>query len=395
MDQGKKLQTAVVVASDRITDVIVAGQEGSRLVSMDQESHNLLARVQLIGEAARRIGVLMTGRVGDGYSNTVEAFDGRQVFGENQSLEGIVAFSQASASEELATRHALLRSETGNAQRLIHNYNNGVHGANTILSHISEGFRADAGRLERAGTIFGLHEHFWNVARPPGEWLRNYGGGAGISHLAAESGDAISSDFSAWGFASLPDGSGMDANFSRTREKYRGTTFDMTYIGGSVGWQINDQTRWYVGGALYDTIDVFTVELADGTNWFTGVNVSLGEKWVINFNYSQDVARGDVTRDFSTTSAVLRARWSPRLGHTFSLVANYGGSWQQPHDGSGPRVKQDYMQGQFLYLYQRTDRSSFNIGINTGGTGHDGISSVQRTDELLFAKLILNFDWGG
>ena len=187
----------------------------------------------------------------------------------------------------------------------------------------------------------------------------------------------------------------MDANFSRTREKYRGTTFDMTYIGSSVGWQINDKTRWYVGGALYDTIDVFTVELADGTNWFTGVNISIGEKWVINANFSQDVARGEVTRDFSTTSAVLRARWSPWLGHTFSLVANYGGSWQQPLDGSGPRVHQDYMQGQFLYLYQRTDRSSFNIGINTGGNGHDGFGSVQRTDELLFAKLILNFDWGG
>jgi hypothetical protein len=53
------------------------------------------------------------------------------------------------------------------------------------------------------------------------------------------------------------------------------------------------------------------------------------------------------------------------------------------------------MQGQFLYLYQRTDRSSFNIGINTGGTGDDGFSSVERTDELLFAKIILNFDWGG
>ena len=392
--QGSRLQAAAIAASDRETNIIVAGQEGSRLVSIDQESHNLLARAQLIGEAGRRIGVLMTGRAGDGYSNYTASVDGRQVFGENQSLEGIVAFSQADASEELAARHALLRSETGNAQRLIHNYDNGVHGANTVLSHLSEGFRADAGRLERRGTIFALHEQFWNIARPPGEWLRNYGGGVAISHLSAESGPSISSDISAWGYASLPDGSGIDANLFRTRETYRGTTFDMSHIGGSVGWQINDNTRWSVGGAVYSTIDVFTVELADGTNWFTGMDISLGEKWVINFSYSQDVAYGDVTRDFATTSAVLRARWSPWLGHTFSLVANYGGSWQQPHDGSGPRVHQDYMQGQFLYLYQRTDRSSFNIGINTGGTGHDGFGSVQRTDELLFAKIILNFDWG-
>jgi hypothetical protein len=112
-------------------------------------------------------------------------------------------------------------------------------------------------------------------------------------------------------------------------------------------------------------------------------------------NYEFDNTDGEHTRNYRTGFALLKANWSPLLGHTLSLVGNWGGTHEVHKLTLEPDTRSDRAVAQLVYLYQRADRSSFQIGVNAGSRGDDGIGSMQKSSQLVFSKVILNLDFGG
>ncbi|HYP80356.1 MAG TPA: hypothetical protein VEQ17_08710, partial [Steroidobacteraceae bacterium] len=84
----------------------------------------------------------------------------------------------------------------------------------------------------------------------------------------------------------------------------------------------------------------------------------------------------------------------PRLGHTLSVVGNWGGTHEVHKLTMEPDTRSDRAVAQLVYLYQRADRSSFQIGINAGSTGDEGPGSMHKSSQLVFSKLILDLSFG-
>jgi len=392
--QTSKVSIGAIYASDRATSFIQPGQNGSRLVAIDDKSETFIARLQRNGEQGRRGSLIITDRRATGYENLVAAVDTRQTLGEHQSIEGIVAISRSDASPEIATTYDLPEHRNGEAGRVLHSYKRDHLSVTSLLVRSSTGFRADAGNLNRVGMTFAYHEWYWNVPRPSGGRVSNFGGGVWGNSTRLTHNPDEEQNLEAWGFMNLADGSGMDGFVHYTHEIFQGRPFNEYGIGGSYGWQINPNVRVFAGINRRDLVDVIAVESAVSTRPFWGFNLKAGSTLSLTGNFEFDSNIGATTRNFRTSSAIVRANWSPRLGHTVSMVANWGGTRERYKLTIDPVLRTDRARGQLVYLYQRADRSQFHIGVNIGGSGSDGLGSLHKSDQLLFGKAILNLDWG-
>jgi hypothetical protein len=166
-------------------------------------------------------------------------------------------------------------------------------------------------------------------------------------------------------------------------------------VGTSWGWQINEQIRVFAGINRNELVDLQTVESAVSIRPFFGFNLKVGSTLSMSGNYEFDNTDGEKSRNYRTGFALLRANWSPWLGHTLSLVGNWGGTHEVHKLTLEPDTRSDRAVAQLVYLYQRADRSSLQVGVNAGSRGDNGFSSMQKSSQLVFGKVIVNLDFGG
>jgi hypothetical protein len=393
--QTPKTTATALYSLDRATSFIVPSQTGSRLVAIDDDSATFLGRLQANGASGRRAGLLLTGRRATDYDNVVAAVDGRLPFGERHAVQALAAVSRAHAGGEVASDFGLPGQAEGSAVKVDYNYRQERYGSNTNAVYSTKGFRADAGNLGRVGNTSVFHEWYWNIPRPAGGRNSNFGGGLWGSLLDLTDEHDGEWNVEAWGYMNFSDGSGMDGYVHYTDEIYQGRTFHDLDVGTSWGWQINPQVRVFAGINRREEIDLQAVESAVSIRPFFGFNLKVGATLSMSGNYEFDNTDGEATRNYRTGFALLRANWSPRLGHTLSLVSNWGGTHEVHKLTMEPDTRSDRAVAQLVYLYQRADRSSFQIGVNAGGVGDDGMSSIHKSSQLVFSKLILNLDFGG
>jgi hypothetical protein len=384
---------AAMVARDRVTSFLVPGQNRSRLVALDGESETFLGRAQYNGFNGRRVGTLVTARHGDDYDYQLAAIDGRTTIGERQSIEAIVAVSHAELGSVAAAGNFLPEDSSGGMLRITHNYKKGYLGVFTAMNRSTPDFRADTGNQSRVGITHVHHEYWWSVPQAPGGVFSNISGGIWGNYADYLHDGGRDGNVEVWGSMSLSDGSGMDAHVHGTVDTYQGRDYKLYDIGGGYGWQINESLRVNAGLTTADVIDFVGSEKGHSLRSFTGFNVKLGATLSLSGNLNIDRTHGDTVRNFTTKSSLLKANWSPRLGHTVSFVGNWGATRTRSKLTSAPAEHSDRLRGQVVYLYQRPDRTAFHVGVNIGGAGTDGMSSVSRTDELVFSKFVLNLDW--
>lgn len=393
--QTPKTTAAALYSLDRATSFIVPSQTGSRLVAIDDDSATFLGRLQSNGANGQRAGMLVTGRRATDYDNVVVAADGRLPFGERHAVQALAAVSRATAGAQLAEDFGLPEKSEGSAVKVDYNYRQERYGSNTNVVFSTSGFRADAGNLGRVGNTSAFHEWYWNIPRPTGGRISSYGGGIWGSLLDLTNQRDGEWNLETWGYMNLSDGSGMDAYLHYTDEIYQGRTFHDFSMGTSWGWQITPQVRVFAGINRNEEVDLQAVESAVSIRPFFGFNLKIGSTLSMSGNYEFDNTDGEMTRNYRTGFALLKANWSPRLGHTLSLVGNWGGTHEIHKLTMEPDTRSDRAVAQLVYLYQRADRSSFQIGVNAGGLGDDGMGSIHKSSQLVFSKLILNLDFGG
>ena len=393
--QTPKTTATALYSRDRATSFIVPSQTGSRLVAIDDDSETFLGRLQANGANGRRAGLVFTGRRATDYDSVVVAADGRLPIGERHAVQALAAVSRANAGAKIAEDFGLPRQAEGSAVKVDYNYRQERFGSNTNVVYSTSDFRADAGNVGRVGNTSAFHEWYWNIPRPTGGRVSNFGGGVWGNLLDLTGQRDGEWNLETWGYMNFSGGSGMDAYLHYTEEIFQGRTFHNFSMGTSVGWQITPQVRVFSGINRNEEVDLQSVESAVSIRPFFGFNLKLGSTLSMSGNYEFDNTDGETTRNYRTGFALLRANWSPRLGHTLSLVGNWGGTHEIHKLTMEPDTRSDRAVAQLVYLYQRADRSSFQLGVNAGGLGDDGMGSVHKSSQLVFSKLILNLDFGG
>ena len=164
---GKQDRHAVGVfmAQDDLTNLIFPGSQGSDSTSLALESTAAVARYRRdLGESSN-VGVLLTAREGDGYSNRVAGVDGLWRLGDSDSIRFQALSSQTEYPLELALEFEQPTAGFGDeAFQIRYDHDSREWDWYAHYTDVGAGFRADMGFMPRVDYTFllgGLGRTWW------------------------------------------------------------------------------------------------------------------------------------------------------------------------------------------------------------------------------------------
>jgi hypothetical protein len=171
----------VFVARDELTNLLFPGSTGSDSTSLDFESTDAVVRYRRDLGDSSALGVLLTSREGDGYSNQVAGIDGLWRFSESD----LIRFQSLTSQTEYPPAVALEFDQPagrfgGQAHQIQYSHNAREWDWWARYSDIGGDFRADTGFMPRGDYTFlagGLRRTWWgeeddwfSEIRVGGEW---------------------------------------------------------------------------------------------------------------------------------------------------------------------------------------------------------------------------------
>ena len=170
---GKIGRTAVgfFTAQDEVTNLLFPSNQGSMQGSLDQHAYGGVFRVRQDVGRMSTIGVLYTGRVGDGYYNHVLGADGFFRLDQKNSLT--FQFLHSETDYPLQTAQDFGQSETrfgGNAFFASYQFWSTNWIATATYQDMAPGFRADYGFVPRVETRDITAMVFRQIWGKPGSW---------------------------------------------------------------------------------------------------------------------------------------------------------------------------------------------------------------------------------
>jgi hypothetical protein len=171
---GKVGRTAMgfFIDQDEITNLLFPSNQGSWQGSLDQRAYGGVFRLrQDIGRMST-VGLLYTGRVGDGYYNHVGGVDGFLRIDQKNSVT--FQYLHSETDYPLATARTFGQSEkrfAGNAFSISYQFSSRDWIVNGQFQDLSPGFRADYGFVPRVDTRDIIGTVFRQVWGKPGSWF--------------------------------------------------------------------------------------------------------------------------------------------------------------------------------------------------------------------------------
>lgn len=213
---------------DERTTLIVPGTSYSSLATIDRSSTTSLGRYHQEFTGGNAIGALVTDRRGDGYRNSVFGLDGVWYATDSDSLTGQFIQSESRYDESVAAE--LRSSETeldGHALHLAWVHNTREFDYFFYYDDVAEGFRADAGYVNRVGyrqLQSGIGYVFWMDRDSP---LISHNYWATWQRAEDRDGDLLSEVFTLWGSARGPLQSTAYLYYYDTFQQYEGVDFNL------------------------------------------------------------------------------------------------------------------------------------------------------------------------
>ncbi|HSQ79446.1 MAG TPA: DUF5916 domain-containing protein, partial [Candidatus Bathyarchaeia archaeon] len=173
---GKTGRTALgfFADQDQMTNLVIPSNQGSASASLDQNAFGGVFRLRQDVGKMSTLGVLYTGRVGDGYSNHVAGADGFFRLDQKNSITFQVLHSETDYPSDLAAAYGQRDDRFGgNAVNIQYQYFSRQWILALIYQDLSRGFRADYGFVPRVDTRTGnaaVFRQFWGK---PKSWY-NY-----------------------------------------------------------------------------------------------------------------------------------------------------------------------------------------------------------------------------
>lgn len=216
----------LLAAEDSINNLVLPGFEGSRRVTLDHDVLASILRYRRDVGATSSLGLLWTGREGDGYGNHVAGFDGLLRRSSSNSVRFQLLGSRTDYPDAFAGRFGQPDGGfTGHAAVVQASHNERDWFWFGSLQEVDEDFRADSGRLSRVGYRAGqagVNRTFWGGEE---RWYRRL-----EVFLAADTTRPQRGDVEEWGADLVatwwgPKQSRVELSLAPNEESFRGETF--------------------------------------------------------------------------------------------------------------------------------------------------------------------------
>ncbi len=380
-------------ANDETTQFIIPGNQGSVIASLqDKKSLDTAFRYRLDIGRNMNLGLIMTDRRGDDYSNTVAGIDGNIRIGESDRIEMQLMKSRSEYPEQIQEDHDEEPRMNDYAYLIDyeHEDNNWDWGAH--YTEYGDDFRADMGFINRVDyRRFEIHGgHNWRFG-PESRFSRFFiGGGWGIEY--DEQGDKLEEEAEISLNAEGPLQSIMFLGYNQRERFYDGIYFD-EYVIFFFG-QVRPMAGMEIG------IDIDFGDHIDYDNTRLGRRFSVGPRMEfrigkhLEIDLRHNFERMDIEgkRLYRTHLSDLRFTYQfgirsflraiVQFSNTKRDLSLYVSEVDYPLDG---RFKD--MTTQFLYSYKINPQTRFYIGYSDTGFQNDEMNSIHKTNRTLFTKL--------
>ncbi|MGH9360888.1 MAG: DUF5916 domain-containing protein, partial [Thermoanaerobaculia bacterium] len=391
---GKEGKNAVglVVAEDRISNILIPGAQSSALTSLDEPNTSTVLRYRRDLFGASTIGVLYTGREGDSYRNRVA---------------GVDALFRWKGTE--AVRIELLGSQTEYPLALARDFGQPVegfedYGLRAVYQHtdrnkmiyflhqdMGDGFRADLGFIpqvdfRREQAIF--ERYFYNEG---GRFSRiNFGGQLSDSHDHA--GHRLRRLGEVWAWGNGPYQSFFNTGIGAGDRYFNGRTFDDKYL-----WLYGEvrPTSWLFmtfDSSVGDSVDFANTRAAEQILVKPSFRFDVGKhlRLQLAHNYQRlDVDQGEL---FTANISDLRLTWQFSVRTFLRLVSQYraverdAGLYLAEVD-----PESEHVFNQLLFSYKLNPQTVLFLGYSDDHFGGEALNGqtldLTQADRTLFFKV--------
>jgi uncharacterized protein DUF5916/cellulose/xylan binding protein with CBM9 domain len=386
---GKEGKHAVGVfaARDDLTNLLFPGSNGSSATSLDMETDDAVLRYRRDLGKSSAVGVLFTGREGDGYSNHVAGIDGRYRMNDADVFRGqflrsrtaypggvVADFGQPSGTRQ---DHAYWLSFEHNARNWY---------ANARYEDVGRDFRADMGFMPRVDYKFSLAGlgHVWQ-----GDWhgytRANLGGD--WDRREDQAGQLLEEEWETWLDVNGPLQSFLSIDVGVRDRFFNGVTFDEKFSNTFFEIQPTGDLYLSLETRLSDEIDFVNTQAGDILHLEPTVRYNLGLhlRTVLTHIYEKlDVKGGTLyTANLSQLSTVYQfnVRTFLRAILQYTDIDRAPALYLEDVD-----EHTEQLFSQLLFSYKLNPQTVLFVGYSDSSFGDQRID-LTRTDRTLFLKL--------
>jgi len=387
---GKEEKNAfgAVITRDRVNNLIFPRYDGSRLDSIDQNVNAVVARYRRDVGKTSSIGVLFTGRSGDGYSNGVAGVDGLLRFSQADSVTFQYLRSATEYPHVVAIRNVQpLGSFSDDAFNIRYSHSTRDWQWAARYGDLGPQFRSDGGFVTRVDVkqpSGWIQRSFWGK---PGQWYTRINLFAGADWTTDSTGNIKENgqDFQVSYLGTRQ--TYIEALYSPNREYFQGTYYD------DPRWSFYVESRptssffgyFFVRGGK--TIDFSNNRQGDISVVEPSVQLKLGRRVSADLTHTMqrlDVAGGRLYTANLTQSTIIyhfNIRTLARAIVQLSDVTRDSLLYRFPIDH-----KSKDLFTQFLFSYKINPQTVFYFGYSDSSFGDDRVD-LKRADRTLFLKI--------
>ena len=386
----------VFLAEDRFNNLIFPGAEESGFASLEQDVTSAVVRYRRdVGETST-LGVLYTGRRGDGYSNQVYGLDGTLRVTDSDTLrfQGLDSRTEYPAAVAMDNGQPLAPFG-GAAWSLDYTHATRDWAWTAGYTSLARGFRADSGFIPQVD----LRQSYAEVARTfwgePGGWFSRFQVLGNFVSTATQDGNLIEDSGNIFVTYEGPLQSVVKLGFHPNKEAFRGVAFDDFRTDLLVSLRPSGGLAFEVFLREGEIIDFVNVRQAEFEQVQPKVEFKLGRtvSGELEHTWQAFDVRGDRFLEANLTQATLRYHLNVRT--FFRAILQYRDVERELalyNPGIEIEPEEEELFSQLLFSYKLNPQTVLLLGYSDTSEGNERVDLTQR-NRALFLKLGYAWLW--
>ena len=389
---GKEGQNAVgvFVAQDDRTDLLIPGTQFSTATSLNAESTDAVLRYRRDLGASSALGVLVTSREGDVYSNRVAGIDGLYRLGDSSSFRGQFLRSQTEYPSEISGSSDLRQpagSLEDDALYLGYNHSSRDWNAYARYEDVGELFRADMGFMPQVDYTFLLAggDRVWHGRE--GDWWTRASVGGDWDERKDQAGNLLEREVEVRANLNGPLQSHVELVAGKRDRVFNGVSFDETFANSYGEMHPSGNLRLNLFVRVGDQIDFANTQPGEILQLEPGLRVLVGAHLRFGFTHlfqRLDVAGGrlfEANLSQLTTIYQFNARTFVRLITQYTDIARDATLYK-----AAVSPKTERLFNQLLFSYKLNPQTVLFAGYSDNALGTDRVD-LERENRTFFVKL--------
>jgi hypothetical protein len=377
----------VFVARDQLTNLIFPGSTGSEGTSLDLESTDAVVRYRRDFGESSALGVLVTSREGDGYSNRVAGIDGLWRLGESDSIRFQSLTSQTEYPLDVALEFDQpAGSFSGRAHRIDYSHNAREWDWSARYVDVGSDFRADMGFMPRGDyrfvsgdisrTWWGDDEDWFTEIRVSGDWDRTEDQAGQMLE------EEVEVDFDITG----PMQSRLSVGVGTSDEFFDGVTFDN--LSSYRTWvEVRPSGKFWLGmfTGYDDAIDFANTRAGTRFRWEPSIRLNVGLRLRLTLDHDLQEFEVDEGTLFEANLTQLRLVYQFNVRTFFRTIVQYRDVERDPSlYEEAVEAMTERLFTQFLFSYKLNPQTVLFLGYADNREGDEIIDLTERNRTLFF-----------